>query len=67
MWHTPDADTVTAMIRRSLLALTTVGLTMLGGAGGAWAQEASALPIPTSFGDEPGALRLPEAGGHARR
>jgi tripartite motif-containing protein 71 len=58
MWHRGVADTVRRMIGRSLLATLTVLLAL--GVGSAYAQEPPP-PATTSFGDEPGALRLPEA------
>jgi tripartite motif-containing protein 71 len=58
MWHNGVADTVRAMIGR-LLPVTLAAVLALGAAS-ACAQDA-APPATTTFGDEPGALRLPEA------
>ncbi len=58
MWHKCVADTVRRMLGR-LLPVTLTALLALG-AGSALAQEVVAPPS-TSFGDESGALRLPEA------
>ncbi len=55
MWHIGVADTVRRMIGRLLSAALTAMLVL--GVGTASAQA----PATTSFGDEPGALRLPEA------
>jgi tripartite motif-containing protein 71 len=55
MWHIGVADTVRRMIGRLLSATLTAVLAL--GASCAWAQT----PVVTSFGDDPGALRLPEA------
>ena len=57
MWHIGVTDTVRRMIGRLLPATLTAVLVL--GVGSAWAQEIAAPS--TSFGDEPGALRLPEA------
>jgi tripartite motif-containing protein 71 len=59
MCHVPGADTVSAMIRRLVPALTV--LVALFAAQGARAQAPATATTTTSFGDEPGALRLPEA------
>jgi tripartite motif-containing protein 71 len=58
MWHKGVADTVRRMIGRLLPVTLTAVLAL--GAGSACAQEPTPAPT-TSFGDEPGALRLPEA------
>jgi tripartite motif-containing protein 71 len=58
MWHNGVADTVRRMIGR-LLPMTLAALLVLG-TGSACAQDA-APPSSTTFGDDPGALRLPEA------
>jgi sugar lactone lactonase YvrE len=58
MWHVGVADTVRRMIGR-LLPMTLTAMLVLG-VGSACAQE-PAPPAATTFGDEPGALRLPEA------
>jgi sugar lactone lactonase YvrE len=58
MWHICGADTVRRMIGRLLPVALTAVLAL--GAGSACAQDVVAPPS-TSFGDEPGALRLPEA------
>jgi tripartite motif-containing protein 71 len=58
MWHKGVADTVRRMFGRLLTGTLTAVIAL--GVGSAWAQD-SAPPPSTSFGDEPGALRLPEA------
>jgi tripartite motif-containing protein 71 len=58
MWHIGVADTVRRMIGRLLTGTLTAVLAM--GVGSAYAQDATPPPS-ASFGDEPGALRLPEA------
>jgi len=58
MWTRPGAHTVPAMIGRVLTVA--LALLALGGAGVAGAQDPAATTT-TAFGDEPGALRLPEA------
>ena len=57
MWHKGVADTVRRMFGRLLPVTLTAVLAL--GVGSAAAQEPA--PTTTSFGDEPGALRLPEA------
>lgn len=55
MWHRGVADTVRRMLGRLLPVMLTAALAV--SVGTASAQE----PATTTFGDEPGALRLPEA------
>jgi sugar lactone lactonase YvrE len=58
MWHTRVADTVRRMIGRLLSA--TLGAVLALGVGSACAQD-PAPPSTITFGNAPGALRLPEA------
>jgi tripartite motif-containing protein 71 len=59
MWHDGVADTVRRMFGR-LLSVTLTAVLVVG-VGAAWAQDPPPAPATTTFGDEPGALRLPEA------